>query len=56
MVDLNVLCEDVIKTKAGLQELKLKIEAIIKVMSKEGLLTKEDIDLELSKLLKEDVR
>jgi hypothetical protein len=46
--------EEIIENRGKIKINELKFKALINLLSNEGLLTKEDIDREYSRLLQED--
>ena len=53
MVDLKVLGEEVLSNKGKLRELEIKLEAMINLLEKEGILTKQEVMQEFEELVKE---
>jgi len=46
--------EDVLKNKASIRLNQVKINAIINILSKEGILTHEEVDEEIKDIIKND--
>ena len=53
MVDLKILGEEILENKGKLRELEIKLEAIISLLEKEGILTKQEIEEEFEELIKD---
>lgn len=53
MVNLTILGEDVLKNQAKLRELELKLDALVGLMEKEGVLTRQELEVEFSEKVKE---
>ena len=53
MTDLNVLGEDVLQNKAKLREIELKLDALINLLEKEGILVKKEVEQEFAELVKD---
>jgi len=44
--------KDILENKAKLRMLELKLDAVINILIKEGIMLKEELDLELNNLIK----
>ena len=53
MVDLKILGKDVLENKAKLRELEIKLDAIVSLLEKEGILTKQEVEQEFDELIKD---
>ena len=53
MVDLKILGEEILENKGKLRELEIKLEAIISLLEKEGILTRQEVEEEFEELIKD---
>ena len=53
MVDIKVLGEDVLENKGKLRELEIRLEAVISLLEKEGILTKQEFEQEFEEFVKD---
>ena len=52
MVDLNVLGEELLQHKGKLRELELRLEALLSLLEKEGIVTKQEVEQDFKDLTK----
>lgn len=52
MNELTILGEDLMKNKAKLREVEIRLEAIMNLLEKEGILIKQEVEQEFNELIK----